>query len=68
MDEKKELENIHKDKSFNFDNNTVMFLLYLMFKANLVTRQNMSHIIKIIKETKPDLDVNEFIIKEINKL
>lgn len=57
-------EEIKKEENFTFDQNTVMFTLYLLYKANMITRNHLSHMLKIIKETKPELNVAEYLVKE----
>lgn len=70
MDEVKEIKSVHakeetkKEETFTFDQNTVMFTIYLLYKANMITRNHLSHMLKIIKETKPELNIAEYLVKE----
>jgi len=53
-------------KPFTFDTNAVMFVLYLLFKSNIITRHHLKHMLKIIKEPLPE-DVVMFIAQEAGK-
>lgn len=72
MDEVKDVKTVHavakKEESFTFDQNTVMFQLYLMYKANLITRNHLAHFMRVIKETDPKLNVMEYLVKEVAKI
>jgi len=51
---------------FTFDTNAVMFVLYLFYKSNIITRHHLRSMMKTIKEPLPE-DVIKFIAQEAKK-
>lgn len=51
---------------FDFDVNAVMFMIYLMYKCNMMTRHNLQMMMKVIKATG-ELDIVKFIAEESGK-
>ena len=52
---------------FVFDKNTVVYLVYLLYKANMVTRYDIKKILKTIESPHPE-DVLKYLVEEVNKL
>jgi len=55
-----------ESKEFKFDANAVMFILYLLYKDNIITRHHLKNMLKIIKEPIPN-DVIKYIAEEAGK-
>ena len=53
-------------KPFTFDANAVMFVLYLLYKDNILTRHHLKHMLKVIKVPLP-IDVIKFIAEEAGR-
>jgi len=51
---------------FKFDTNTVVYVLYLLYKRNLITRHDLRGMFKIIKEPLP-IDVTKYLVEEERK-
>jgi hypothetical protein len=43
---------------------TVMYLIYLLYKENLLTRDNLGHIFKIVKDVKEPEDITKYLVEE----
>ena len=54
-------------KSIKYDAMTVLYLIYLLYKANILSRHNLKQMSKIIKDTPEDLDFAKAIVEEANK-
>ena len=55
-----------ESKEFKFDANAVMFILYLLYKDNIITRHHLKNMLKIIKEPIPN-NVIKYIAEEAGK-
>ncbi len=53
-------------KPEKFNTNTVVFILYLFYKCNLITRHHLRTMFKIIKEEAPG-DIMKFLVEEERK-
>ena len=53
-------------QDFKFDRNTVVFVLYLLYKSNMITRYNIRNFLKIINEPLP-ADVLGYLVAEERK-
>lgn len=53
-------------KPDKFDINTVVFILYLLYKDNILTRHHLRHMFKIIKEDAPG-DIMRYLVEEERK-
>jgi Ca2+-binding EF-hand superfamily protein len=54
------------DDTFKFDVNTVMYVLYLFYKENLLTRKHLKDMFKIVKGELPK-DVIKYLVEEGEK-
>ena len=52
---------------FSFDKNTVVYLVYLLYKSNILDRYSVKHLLKIIEDKHPD-DIIKYLVEETNKL
>ena len=43
---------------------TVMYVMCLLYKMNMLTRNNLSHLFKIIKETPDNFDNIQYLVNE----
>lgn len=53
-------------KELKFNADTIMYMLYLMYTANLLTRLHLKHMMKIIKDTPPT-DIARYLVEEAAK-
>ncbi len=53
-------------KPFTFDANAVMFVLYLLYNANILTRHHLRTMLKIIKAPLPEDEI-KFIAEQAEK-
>jgi hypothetical protein len=51
---------------FKFDVNTVMYIIYLFYKENLLTRKHLKDMFKIVKSELPK-DVIKYLVEEGEK-
>jgi Ca2+-binding EF-hand superfamily protein len=51
---------------FKFDTNTVTFLIYLLYKSNIITRNHMKQMFKTIQEKAPE-DIMKYLVEEVAK-
>lgn len=51
---------------FKFDANTVLAYLYLLYKTNMISRNNLKQMLAEIKKPWPE-DVAKFLVKESNE-
>lgn len=52
---------------FKFDTNTVIYILYILYKTNMLTRGHLKQIFQVIKNKAPD-DIMKFLVGEVEKL
>ena len=50
-------------ESFKFDANTVLALLYMLYKTNLITRKHLKDMLAEVKKTWPE-DVAKYLVEE----
>ena len=55
-----------KKEGIAFSRDTVMFMLYLMFKSNMVSRVNLKQMFKIINDPIPE-NVAKYLLEEAAK-
>lgn len=60
-------ENKPQPTTFKFDVNTVVFLLYLMYRENLLTRKHLRDMFVIIKQPLPSEDLIKWLVDEGQK-
>lgn len=48
---------------FKFDTNAVIFMIYLLYKANMVSRHNVAQFFKVVKDPAPS-DIIEWLVEE----
>ena len=48
------------------DSVTLYYLIYLFYKTSILTRHNLSHLFKIIKEPMP-VDIVKYLVEEESK-
>jgi hypothetical protein len=53
-------------KKFEPNKDTIVYLMYLLYKSNLITRLNIRHMFKIIDEEIPG-DVLAYLVTEERK-
>jgi len=46
---------------------TILFMLYILFKANLITRHNLRDLLAAIKKGPPE-DAAKFLVAEVSRL
>lgn len=59
-------ENLSRDVQDKVSGKTVMYLLYLMYKANILPRNHLTMLFKAIKEQEPE-DITKFLVEEERK-
>lgn len=55
-----------KTEEFKFDVNTVIFMMYLLYKCNMLSRLNIRQMFGIIKAKIP-LDLMKYLVEEEQK-
>jgi len=50
---------------FKFDTNTLLALLYMLYKTNMISRNNLKQMLAEIKKEWPE-DVATFLVREAN--
>jgi len=55
-----------KPAEFKFDPNTIFFLLYMLYKCNILTRHHLRTMTKIIKDPIPG-DIVKFLVEEAGR-
>ncbi len=63
---KKEVPVEPKKEVFKFDANTVLAVLYLYYKTNLITRQHLRTMLAEVKKEWPE-DMAKYLVKEANE-
>jgi hypothetical protein len=53
-------------KEFKFDTNAVMFMIYLLWKCNMLTRHNLKAILEEVKKPAPE-DVIKYLVQEAGR-
>lgn len=53
-----------KELSINVD--TILFLLYMFYKCNVLTRHHLKRMLQIIKDKQPE-DIAKFLVEEVGK-
>lgn len=48
---------------FKFDVNSVVFMMYMLYKCNTLTRHHIRHMLKIIKDEAPG-DIMKYLVEE----
>ena len=51
---------------FKFDTNTVFAFMYLMYKSNMISRQNLKQMLNEVKKPWPE-DVAKYLVEESMK-
>jgi hypothetical protein len=54
---------MEENKPFTFDTNTVLAYLYLMYKTNMISRNNLRAMLAEIKKPWPD-DMAKYLVEE----
>jgi hypothetical protein len=54
---------MEEKKPFTFDTNTVLAYLYLMYKTNMISRNNLRAMLAEIKKPWPD-DMAKYLVEE----
>lgn len=55
-----------KIEEFKFDTNTVIYIIYLMYKNNMITRRHIKDLFAIVKQDVPS-DVTKWLVEEASK-
>lgn len=63
MTEAKEVPVEPKKEAFKFDANTVLAVLYMLYKTNLISRNNLRLLLAEVKKTWPE-DVAKYLVEE----
>lgn len=45
------------------DSNTVMYMIYVLYRANILTRYNLGHIFEAIKKDMPE-NITQYLVNE----
>jgi len=53
-----------KIAEFKFDTNTVLYLVYLLYLSNILTRNNLREILENVKKPLPTQGVAKFIVEK----
>jgi hypothetical protein len=53
-------------QEFKFDVNTVLYMLYMQYKANMISRDNLKGMLKVIKGSV-DVDIAKYLASEAGK-
>ena len=49
-----------------FDTGTVLYLIYLLYRTNFLTRQHVKHMLSVINEKHPEA-LGEYLAREASK-
>ena len=51
------------DEKTKISSETFMYVLYVLYRANILTRYNLGHIFEAIKKDQPE-DITKFLVEE----
>ncbi len=53
-------------KTLQINTDTILFLMYMFYKCNIITRHHLKRMLAIIKEPMPE-NVAKFLVEEVAK-